>query len=315
MNQIDKLPVFIIDGFLESGKTTFLKFTMQQEYFKADGVTVLIICEDGEVEYDMDFLSKTNTVAVYIEDQDELTIEKLLELEKEYKPERILIEYNGMWLQENLFLPDTWYINQRISIFDTTTLDLYMKNMKAQVADMVKNSELIIVNRADDVSHDILANYHMLFRSISSDSEIVFEGDEGEIRGDFSIELPYDLNDDCIKLQPEHYGIFYVDSIDRADKYRGKTIEFIAQVLRPENLADNEFLPGRQVMTCCADDIQFLAWICKYDGASEFKNEDWVRVKVEFRLEYHKAYKAIGPVLYAKEVLPSENIKDVIKFE
>ena len=38
----DIMPLFLINGFLEAGKTQFLDFTMQQDYFKADGKTLLI---------------------------------------------------------------------------------------------------------------------------------------------------------------------------------------------------------------------------------------------------------------------------------
>ena len=51
-NNQEKMPVFLINGFLEAGKTQFISFTLQQEYFQADGVTVLILCEEGDTEYD-----------------------------------------------------------------------------------------------------------------------------------------------------------------------------------------------------------------------------------------------------------------------
>ena len=45
-------PVFLINGFLEAGKTEFLSFTMDQDYFRTDGKTILIVCEEGDTEYD-----------------------------------------------------------------------------------------------------------------------------------------------------------------------------------------------------------------------------------------------------------------------
>ena len=65
-------PVFIINGFLESGKTTFIKFTLQQPYFKTKGTTLLLLCEEGEEEYDEALLSATNTVVEVIEKQEDL---------------------------------------------------------------------------------------------------------------------------------------------------------------------------------------------------------------------------------------------------
>ena len=41
-------PVYLVDGILESGKTSFLNFTIRQDYFQVDGTTLLISCEEGE---------------------------------------------------------------------------------------------------------------------------------------------------------------------------------------------------------------------------------------------------------------------------
>jgi len=65
---MEQLPVFVINGFLEAGKTQFMKFTMQQEYFKTEGNTLLIVCEEGDEEYDEKLLSSTHTTIKYIED-------------------------------------------------------------------------------------------------------------------------------------------------------------------------------------------------------------------------------------------------------
>ena len=47
----DIMPLFLINGFLEAGKTQFLDFTMQQDYFKTEGKTLLIVCEEGDTEF------------------------------------------------------------------------------------------------------------------------------------------------------------------------------------------------------------------------------------------------------------------------
>ena len=181
MNELKQIPVFVINGFLEAGKTQFTKFTMQQDYFITNGETLLIVCEEGEEEYDKEMLEKYNTVAIYIEDLEELSLDKLRKLDKEYKPERVIIEWNGIWLQDKLVIPSEWFINQMVSIFDTSTMDLYFKNMKAFMGPMLKYTELIICNRADDIEEEILAKYHLSLRAMAANAEIVFEGKDGEI--------------------------------------------------------------------------------------------------------------------------------------
>ena len=107
--------VFIINGFLEAGKTEFISFTMQQEYFQTKGKTLLLVCEEGENEYDADLLEKTNTVVEVIESKEQFNGSYLMELEKKHKPERILIEYNGMWPMSDLKMPWHWKLAQQIT--------------------------------------------------------------------------------------------------------------------------------------------------------------------------------------------------------
>ena len=313
---MEQLPVFVINGFLEAGKTQFMKFTMQQEYFRTDGNTLLIVCEEGEEEYDEGLLESTHTTAKYIDDINDLTLQKMEELTKEVNPERILIEWNGLWEQDKLEIPNIWFINQMITIFDTSTLDLYIKNkdLKAYMGKMLRNSELVICNRADDIDEDTLSAYHLQIKAMAPNAEIIFEGEEGEITGDFSINLPYDLDDAKLVIKPEDYGVFYVDTMDRPEKYDGKEVEFTAQVVRPNGIGDAILITGRRAMTCCEADIQFLGFVCKYKGAKNFKNKDWVKVKGKIKFEMNKQYRAKGPVIYAEEVLLTGPIDGLVQF-
>ena len=293
-----------------------MKFTMQQEYFRTDGNTLLIVCEEGEEEYDEGLLESTHTTVKYIDDINDLTLQKMEELTKEVNPERILIEWNGLWEQDKLEIPNIWFINQMITIFDTSTLDLYIKNkdLKAYMGKMLRNSELVICNRADDIDEDTLSAYHLQIKAMAPNAEIIFEGEEGEITGDFSINLPYDLDDARLVIKPEDYGVFYVDTMDRPEKYDGKEVEFTAQVVRPNGIDDDILITGRRAMTCCEADIQFLGFVCKYKGAKNFKNKDWVKVKGKIKFEMNKQYRAKGPVIYAEEVLLTGPIDGLVQF-
>ena len=315
MNEKGQTPVFVINGFLEAGKTSFMKFTMQQDYFITEGKTLLLVCEEGEEEYESELLEKFNTVAVYVDDVEKIDIGFLRELDKKYKPERVLIEWTGIWMQDKLKLPGEWFLNQMVSIFDTSTLDLYFKNMKAFVGPMLKDTELIICNRADDIEEEILAKYHLNLRAMAPNAEIVFVGREGEIRGDFSIELPYNLDDEIINIENKDFGIFYVDSMDRPEKYAGKVFKFTAQVLKPpQDPFGNVFVPVRKVMTCCEDDIQYLGHICNYKGAANLKNRDWIKLTARLEYKYHEAYRQEGPVFEAIELVHTGAVNEIVSF-
>ena len=44
----NKVPVYLVNGFLESGKTAFIQETLSDPYFSDGGKTLLIACEEGE---------------------------------------------------------------------------------------------------------------------------------------------------------------------------------------------------------------------------------------------------------------------------
>ena len=46
-----EIPVYLFLGQLESGKTTFIQETMNDPKFDSGDKTLLLICEEGEVEY------------------------------------------------------------------------------------------------------------------------------------------------------------------------------------------------------------------------------------------------------------------------
>ena len=316
-NEIDDdvMPLFLINGFLEAGKTQFLDFTMDQEYFQTEGKTLLIVCEEGENEYDEKKLKRNRTAVVYVDDFSKLTPQYLNELEVVYRPERVLMEWNGMWNQDELTLPEDWTIYQQITIIDGSTFELYVQNMKPLLGAMLRGSELVIMNRCDGIPDDKLTSYRRTIRAMSRESEIVLEDAEGEIpQASLEEDLPYDINQPVIAIKPEDYGIWYIDCMDQPERYAGKTVEFTAMVLRHPNFPKDQFVPGRMAMTCCEADMSFLGFPCKYGDAASLKTKDWVRVQAEVRVEYQKEYRGEGPVLYAKKVERDKEIKDIVQF-
>ena len=251
-------PVYIINGFLESGKTEFITFTLGQPYFQIKGRTLLILCEEGENEYDPALLKKSRTDVVLIEEEEEFNPNHLIELEKQYKPARIIIEYNGMWNFKNMKLPWYWKVEQQITTIDGSTFPMYYTNMKSLLAEMIRKSEMIIFNRCDGIKD--LNVYKRNIKAVNPAADVIFEDSNGEIDEIFEEDLPYDLNQDPIVLDNQGYGIWYLDSMDHLERYVGKNIQFLAMVLKPEEYPDGYFVPGRMAMTCCAEDMAFLGY-------------------------------------------------------
>lgn len=308
----DIMPLFLINGFLESGKTQFLQFTMEQEYFQTEGKTLLIVCEEGDTEYDEELLQATGTCVVYVDSQKEVTPERLEELALLYGPERVLMEWNGMWNQDELRIPENWMIYQQVTVIDGSTLDLYLKNMKPLLGAMVRNSELIICNRCDGLED--LERYRRTLLAMNKKAEIVFEDEEGEIWEEAEAALPYDLTSDIVRIEPEDYGIWYIDCMDKPERYRGKVVEFTGMVLKSPEFPKNYFVPGRMAMTCCEADMAFLGYVCKAREARGLETGQWVVVRARIEYEEWKDYGGVGPVLYGECVEPAEELEEIVQF-
>ena len=305
--------VYVINGFLESGKTEFLLFTIAQPYFQIKGKTLLILCEEGENEYDPALLAKCRTELELIEDQEDFNPSKLAELDKKHKPDRIIIEWNGMWNAKEMKLPWTWKVEQQITTIDASTFPMYYTNMRSLLAEMIRKSEMIIFNRCDGIEE--LNVYKRNIKAVNARAEIIFEGKDGEINEIFEEDLPYDVKQDVISLKDDQYGIWYLDSMDHLERYLGKTIEFTAMVLKPKEFPKGYFVPGRMAMTCCAEDIAFLGYACEYDGVDNLTQKEWVKVRATVAKEYWKDYQGEGPVLHAISVEKTKAPKEeVISF-
>ena len=303
-------PVFIINGFLESGKTEFICYTLDQPYFQIKGRTLLILCEEGENEYEEKLLKKSRTDLVLIEDEEEFNTAHLMELEKQYKPERILIEYNGMWNFKNMKLPFHWRVEQQITTIDASTFPMYYTNMKSLLAEMIRGSEMIIFNRCDGIED--LSSYKGNVKAINQRADIIFEDSEGEINQIFEDDLPYSLDAPVLELDNEGYGIWYLDSLDHLERYIGKTVQFLAMVMKPKEFPKGYFIPGRMAMTCCAEDMAFLGFACKYAQADKLTDKQWVKVTAKVEKEYFEDYQGEGPVLHAISVEQARAPKETV---
>lgn len=308
------IPVYVINGFLDSGKTEFITYTLGQPYFQTRTTTLLIVCEEGENEYDEKLLKKSRTVMELIEDEADFTSQNLIALEKKHKPGRIVIEYNGMWNVKNMKFPWHWKLEQQITMINGATFASYFTNMKSLVAEHIRQSELIIMNRCDGME-DKIAGYKRNIMALNQSAEIIFEDARGEMNVTLEEDLPYDLKADPIILDDMGYGFWYLDALDNMTRYEGKTISYTAMVLHPPQFPKGYFVPGRMAMTCCADDMAFLGYACQYDREAELNQKDWVKVTAKVRIEYFEDYGKEGPVLHAVKVEPAPKPKnEVISF-
>lgn len=298
-----EIPIYLITGFLESGKTTFINFTVAQDYFQIDEPTLLITTEEGEVEYDEKELLKYNTVLEVVESQEQFTPEYLKKLKRRYNPERVILEYNPLWSVkklEEMEMPRGWGIVQEIVTVDASCFQIYMQNMKSIFMEMSLHADMVMFNRCRP--QDPLASFRRSIKVVNPACDVLFEDEEGEISNIFEDSMPYDLDADIIDIEDADYGIFYVDMEDHPERYRGKTVRFKGRVLKSENANAKFFVLGRMAMTCCADDTTFIGYICEFPKAKSLLMGQWVEVTAVVDWKYMEQYEGEGPVLIAKDI-------------
>lgn len=309
-----EIPVYVFTGFMDSGKTSLVEETLYENNFADGSKGIIIMCEDGEKEYDEAKLATVNFKLVSIENEEDFTPEKLQEIQNAYLPEQVFIEYNGTWGMDKLLeakLPAGWVIVQSLATVDSTTFDLYMNNMRAMMQEQVFSSDVVIFNRTDDETDR--GHLRRTIKNINRKAQIVYERKDGTI-DERPEELPFDINQDVIELSDADYAIWYMDAMENYKKYDGKKVKFRALVYNPDKLKKGVFVPGRFAMTCCVDDIQFIGMKCRYDKADSLEHRSWVWVTAEIKYEFAMEYKGKGPVLYATSVEPAEKPEDELVY-
>ena len=309
-----RIPLYLITGFLDSGKTTLLTDTLNMDYFNDGQRTVLLMCEDGEEEYDQQQLSHRNCRLIPIESQEQLNTAFLQEIDRRYQPERVLMEYNGMWpiqILRDLKLPKNWGLYQAIDVIDGTTFETYRNNMQSMIIDMVTEADMVLFNRC--TADMPMSGWKRSIRAANRMCEIVFEDDRGE---ELEVEdiLPYSLEEPHITLEDPDYGIWYLDIQEHPERYVGKTITYKAQTMTGMRLPKGSFVPGRNAMTCCAEDIRFFGFLCKYDKVRSLKKGEWITVTAEIKWEEAAVYEGEGVVLYAQSVEKAERPEDPLVY-
>ena len=312
-----QIPVYVFTGFLDSGKTKFIQETLEDERFNAGERTLLLVFEEGEEEYDFSTYPHKN---VYLEvlDQTTVTSKELLALQKKHKAQRVVAELNGMQQVGDLYMrfPEGWVVAQEVMFADSTTFMTYNSNMRNLVMDKLVGAQMVVFNRLEKGA-DIMP-FHKLARAASRKIDILYDYTDGSTSfDDIEDPLPFDINAPVIQVQDPDFALWYRDVSEEPEKYDGKTVQFKAQVAMLRRDKDNMFAPGRFVMTCCVDDIQFCGIPCRYDQAKTLESRSWVMVTAKISAEKHRLYKgSLGPVLTAIEVIPGAEpaVPDVAEF-
>jgi len=313
MSQKQDIPVYLFTGFLESGKTKFIQGTLEDKRFYNGERTLLLVCEDGEEEYTPDQFVGNTTYVRYVEDEEDLSEGYFNRLYEELHFDRVLVEYNGVWMLDSLYqaLPEEYVVCQEFLFVDTTTFLNYNANMRQLVFDKIKSCELVVFNRFP--SGGDAMPYHKIVRAINRRCTIAYEDSDGNAQYD-EIEdpLPFDKAAPSFTVEDQDYALWYRDLVESTDSYNGHTVTFKAQVQRSKELPNDTAVVGRPLMNCCAADTSFAGLVAVGIKQSGITNGCWVNLTATIKIQKHPCYEEPGPVLHVKKIDLTDALTDPV---
>ncbi len=299
------VPIYMITGFLESGKTSFIRDLLNDEGFTDGERTLLICCEEGIEEYEDELLKKSNTILITIESQEEFGGNLLMDLEKKYRPERVIIEYNSVWGMKHLGTvkkPRHWELYQVVDLVDSTTFELYLNNMRQMMTDGMQKADLVLFNRCTAETRK--SAYRRTVRAMNAATEIIFENTDGTSEDGVSDEdLPYDMKAASIKILDDQFGVFYLDAMEHPERYDGKCISVKGKAFDFDGLPNGCYVFGRHAMTCCVDDIGGIGFICKAAKEEDIPGgSQWIELTARVQKGFSMLHRREGIILIQQKV-------------
>ena len=245
-------PIYVVTGFLDSGKTTSIKRTLADPRFTENERTLIICFEEGDESYEEAFLKCTRSVVEYLDYKDfnKDTIDKL---DDKYDPDRIFIEFNGMDDDRtllNMQLPRGWEFAQMICLIDASKFRLHVTNMAQFMFNHVSSTEIVVLNRYEGQDFRYLRNN---IKSMNQGAVISLE-DENGIMHDLPVDDLFDPEN--LDISEADYGLFWMEVVDHYNRSLNKELKFNGFFL--ETVA-GDCVFGRYAMVCCANDMQCLA--------------------------------------------------------
>ena len=221
-----------------------------------------------------------------------------------------------MWQMEKLYrevLPANWVLYQIMTFVQAPTFELFVKNMGQLMMEKITNADMIVFNRCDDKLKESLRARNL--RMVNRRADIYLEDNDGNsedyLTGD---ECPFDMTPELIDIPDDDYGVWYVDAMDHTDRWDGKKVH-MKLIMCHSKKFPGIHCPGRFVMTCCENDIQFVGIVAKGDSLKAYKNRDWVEITATVKKEYLDAYEGEGPVLYVEKITTtSKPEQEVVTF-
>ena len=247
----------LVYGFLDAGKTTYIKETIRDDRFYKHGSTLIICFEKGEEKYDEAALAEKRARVVYY-DRNKDVAGFCLECIEEYQPDRIYVEMNTMIPELRECFPDCMRVTFSIALIDWATMPVYYANFMQMMKQMVSESNQVTFRRCP--SGELLAPYGQAFRLMNPKAVYLRQDPMGYHEKAFGLFLPFPLDKSEITINIKSYLPLWLDALDHPEHYDGKVIHFADPIELRRKDEDSLWTCGRIVMTCCMADLQFMSF-------------------------------------------------------
>jgi len=307
-----EVPLFFFTGMLESGKTTMIRSMLNNPKLVNGRKILILLCEEGEEELDEGALAEKNVRVERVEEEEAYDQALFRRIERQHRPDYIIVEYNGMWSPERMLstpYPEGYGIAEIMTTVDSTTFPLYLANMRPLFAALFRLSDMVVFNRFSD--DDKRASFRSSVKAQNRQAQVAFEYVDGHIDMNYD-EAPFDLSGDTLEIADTDWGLWYFDAMEQVMRYDGKIVRALVRAVRfgSDPMTPAGTVVGRIGMTCCVEDQQFLGLIV-YGGEDCVKHTDlpdgaWLRIEARVV--------AVDGRAYGEEPTPPLPVLQVLSF-
>ena len=176
--------VEIFSGFLGAGKTQLIKKLIEEDYYKEK--IAIIENEFGEVSIDGAVLKRTNTLVKEINAGCiccQVTgdfKESILDVVENCNVNRLLVEPTGVAKLSDIKkvfiekeLKGIAEVEKAITVVDAEKFDLYLTNFKSFFINQIKNADIIILSRTQNISNEEVRRLQVEINKLNSKAIIM----------------------------------------------------------------------------------------------------------------------------------------------
>ena len=265
-----KIETRLVYGFLDAGKTTYIRECIRNDYFYKYGKTLILCFEEGEETYDDDALEMRNASVAYYDGEEDAGA-FCARCIGAYRPDRIYVEMNTMMQDLRDRFPACMDVTYTVTWIDWQTLPVYYVNLRQMIKQMVSESQQVTFRGCP--SKEALAPYSEGFRVMNRKASYLREDPMGYHEKAFDLFLPFSLEGDEISVPERSFVPLWLDALDHPEHYEGKTIRFTDPLELRRSEETGLWSAGRVIMACCMADLQYMAF--ELDAAADTVNGGW----------------------------------------